>query len=35
MKEKFKIGDIVKYKGMGLFSNGLYDIQIIGYIIDD
>ena len=29
MKEKFKVGDIVKYKSMSLFDN----IKIIGYVI--
>ena len=29
MKEKIKVGDIVKYKGMGLFDR----VQIIGYVI--
>ena len=30
MKEKIKVGDIVKYKGMSLFDR----VQIIGYVID-
>ena len=29
MKEKIKVGDIVKYKGMSLFDR----VQIIGYVI--
>ena len=29
MKEKIKVGDIVKYKGMSLFDN----VKIIGYVI--
>ena len=31
MKEKFKVGDIIKYNGTDFFGD---DIQIIGYIID-
>ena len=31
MKEKFKVGDIIRYNGTGLFGD---DIQIIGYVID-
>ena len=31
MKEKIKVGDIIRYNGTGLFGD---DIQIIGYVID-
>ena len=31
MKEKFKVGDIIRYNGTDFFGD---DIQIIGYVID-
>ena len=31
MKEKIKVGDIIRYNGIGLFGD---NIQIIGYVID-